>query len=166
MAGKPKHGMSGSRIYRTYHHMVERCFNKNNKKYSIYGEAGITVCEDWIGKNGFVNFYDWAISNGYKENLTLDRIDSKGNYEPSNCRWVDYYVQNNNTSRNRFVEFKGEKHTIGEWSKILDINYNTLNQRIWSGVPVEIALSKKHFKRGEIKSLNDKSNPRIEVVIK
>jgi hypothetical protein len=74
--------------------MINRCYNEKNKKYHIYGGRGITVCEEWL--NSFEPFYKWAMSHGYKDNLTLDRINGDGNYEPSNCRWATYSEQNKN----------------------------------------------------------------------
>lgn len=82
------HGMTGTRLYRIRSGMIARCYKENASSYPKYGAKGITVCDEWLGENGFVNFYNWAMENGYKDNLTLDRINPKGNYEPSNCRWA------------------------------------------------------------------------------
>ena len=84
--------------------MMARCNNPNVKAYKNYGGRGISVCEEWSGENGYENFYLWAMSHGYDENAergdcTIDRINNNGNYEPSNCRWVDMKVQNNNKGR-------------------------------------------------------------------
>ena len=87
-------------------------------------------------------FYEWSISNGYSDKLTLDRIDVTGNYEPSNCRWVNQKVQQNNRSNNTIYSFNGETHTLSEWSDITGIDRSTISARIlklkWS---VEKALS-------------------------
>lgn len=81
-----KHGKCHSRLYNIWSGMKQRCFNPNATKYELYGGRGITVCEEW--KDDFQAFYDWAMSNGYEEHLTIDRIDSDMNYEPNNCQWI------------------------------------------------------------------------------
>lgn len=82
------------RLYRIYYGMMSRCNNKKYDAYQHYGARGICVCDEWAGH--FYDFEKWALSNGYREDLTIDRIDNDGNYEPSNCRWVDMKVQSNN----------------------------------------------------------------------
>lgn len=88
------HGQTGKRIYRIWLGMKQRCFNPKSEKYEIYGGKGVVICDEW--KNSFHSFYEWAISHGYNDNLTIDRIDSDGNYEPNNCRWATYSEQNKN----------------------------------------------------------------------
>lgn len=84
---RQQHGMSKTRLYASYHAMKKRCYNNNDKRYHRYGGRGITVCAEWLDKkNGFINFYNWAMANGYQDDLTIDRINNDGNYEPSNCR--------------------------------------------------------------------------------
>jgi len=126
-----QHGLAKTRINNIYHNMKRRCKNKNNK---YYGERGIAVCSEW---QNFESFYNWAINNGYQDNLTIDRIDNNGNYEPANCRWVTYVKQNNNRRSNHYIEYNGIKHSIAEWSKILNINYSTLKSRIKYGWSLE-----------------------------
>ena len=94
----------------------------------MYGGRGIKVCEEW-SKNS-KNFYNWAMANGYKDDLTIDRIDVNGNYEPSNCRWATYKEQANNTRRNHFVEVNGEKRTIAQWADFYGISYYECMKRL------------------------------------
>lgn len=83
-----KHGMEGTKIYSIYYNMKDRCLNPNCHAYHNYGGRGIKICDEWLGDNGFINFYNWAMSHGYIEGLSIDRENIEGNYEPSNCRWI------------------------------------------------------------------------------
>ena len=118
------YGYSKQRLYKIYHRMIYRC-NSKGKKY--YSEKGISVCSEW--KESYINFYLWAIKNGYNDTLTIDRIDCNGNYEPKNCRWVTYKVQNNNRSDNVFLTYNNKTQTMAEWSDELKIPYETILKR-------------------------------------
>lgn len=101
--------------------------------------GGITICDEW---NDFAVFRDWAYSHGYDDELTIDRIDYNGNYEPDNCRWADAVTQANNTRSNHIIEYNGESHTMAEWSRIMNIPYHRLKDRINKcGWDVERALT-------------------------
>lgn len=138
-----KHNLRHTRIYETWVNMKTRCCNENNKNYKNYGGRGIKVCEEWLDKdNGFINFYNWAMDNGYNDTLTIDRIDVNGNYEPSNCRWVNMQKQNNNRRNNHIIIYNGERKTLEEWSRILPINISSaeLRYRIMNNWSIEKAF--------------------------
>lgn len=127
------------RLYDIWHGMKNRCYNHRYKKYYCYGGRGIIICEEW--KNNFNVFYNWAIKNGYKENLSIDRIDVNGNYEPSNCRWTNAKTQANNRTNNNIIFYNNQSHTLSEWSEILKINRSTLWYRIKRGWTIERAFT-------------------------
>ena len=136
-----KHNCHDKRIYKEWQRMKSRClYAKNEKVYKHYGGRGISICNEWLSENGFPNFMKWALSNGYKDNLTLDRINNDGNYSPDNCRWVDSMTQANNTRQNKIISYNGESHTVAEWSRIRNIKYPTLVCRINRGWDIERAL--------------------------
>lgn len=92
-----KHGLYGTRLYRIYQGMKNRCYYNGDKyKKHLYQDRNIIVCDEWLGDNGFINFYNWAMENGYNDNLTIDRVNNDGNYEPANCRWATKYEQTHN----------------------------------------------------------------------
>lgn len=123
-----KHGLCGTKIYWVWNTMKGRCSNPNDKRFPLYGGRGIKVCEEW--KKDFMSFYNWAISNGYKEGLSIDRINNDGNYEPSNCRWVRQIIQSNNTRTNVFLEFNNQRHTVSEWARMLGMSNDGIMWRI------------------------------------
>ena len=138
---RTRHGETGTRLYWTWHGMKARCFNPRESHFTDYGGRGITVCAEWLS---FEGFRDWALANGYADNLTIDRIDVNGNYEPNNCRWATTVEQANNTRRNHKITFNGKTQNIKQWADELGINYYTLHSRITkSKWDVEKALSKK-----------------------
>ena len=95
-----KHGLSQTRIYKIWVGMKARCYNPNSVPYPYYGAKGITVCEEWRESGeGFLNFYNWSIKNGYGKDKSIDRIDPMHGYSPSNCRWADKYTQNAHLQR-------------------------------------------------------------------
>lgn len=124
-------------LYYVYQAMKDRCNKPSNKNYISYGGRGIKVCEKWNDSHGFADFYEWSIKNGYKEGLTIDRIDNDRDYEPSNCRWVTRLVQANNTRRNVYAEYKGETKTLSSWGKELGINIKLLCYHYKKGKSIE-----------------------------
>jgi len=123
------HGLTKSPVYNSFMMMHERCYNPSEKSYHNYGGRGIKICKEW--RNNITAFHKWAMVNGYKKGLQIDRIDNDGNYEPSNCRWVTHRQQCNNKRNNHFIEHNGELLTIAQWARKLNIQYTTLYR--WLG---------------------------------
>ena len=121
--------------------MKQRCVNPRSNGYHLYGAKGIKVCDEWL--NSFDAFRDWAMSNGYVDGLSIDRKNSAGNYEPSNCRWTSAKVQANNTNRNRYITYAGETHTLAEWAEIKGLTQSALRHRLERGWSLENALNSK-----------------------
>lgn len=120
-------GKKTSRLYNIWCGMKQRCSNPNAKKYHLYGERGINVCQEWI--RDYSVFKEWSLNNGYTENLTLDRIDNKG-YSPDNCRWADIDAQHENR---RITIRIGINNTIKEWSKITGLEEKTIRTAYYGG---------------------------------
>lgn len=136
-----KHKLSNTRIYHEYINMKQRCCNPNNKKYPSYGGRGIVICDEWLNEdNGFMNFYNWAISHGYRDDLTIDRINVNGNYEPNNCRWAPNIVQSNNTRRNNNIEYNGTIFSLMNWCRALGQNYNIIRTRLYNNYSIQETL--------------------------
>ena len=142
LSDRAKHKMCDSRIYSIWKCMKYRC---NGKKYTqsyLYKDRGIKLYEPW---NKFENFYDWA-KDKYFEGSSIDRIDTNGNYEPDNCRFVDNCVQANNKRNNVIIEYNGKKQTMAEWSKETGINYFCLRTRYLNGWDAKRMLTEKPIK--------------------
>lgn len=135
-----RHGMSHTRIHNIWMTMIQRTTNENCRCADRYIKRGITICDDW--KNSFESFYEWSMANGYKDDLTIDRIDNDKGYYPENCRWVDSITQANNTSTNKFLEYNDEKKTMAEWSRILGIKYSVLSSKIKRGLTIQEVIEK------------------------
>lgn len=134
------HGQTDTRLYNIYRGMKARCYRKSEKRYHSYGGRGIKIYDEWL--DDFMNFYNWAYANGYNDDLTIDRNDNNGNYEPNNCRWITEAEQHNNTSRNINITYNGETKTLKQWSEFTGINYHTLRKRHKMGWSVEDMLTK------------------------
>ena len=142
------HGGKGEHLYEVWCAIKQRCFNPNNKRYANYGGRGITICDEWL--NDYLAFKEWAMENGYEDNgdLSIDRIDNDGNYEPNNCRWVDRIVQANNKSNNIVITYNGKSQTLRKWSEETGINADTLYHRYRAGkTPEEI------FRKYDVKNI-------------
>lgn len=159
-----KHSMSSTRIYYIWKAMKQRCYNVKHVEYFNYGGRGIKVCNEWLDKgNGFSNFYNWAIENGYKEDLSIDRINVNGNYEPNNCKWIPFKNQCENKTTSHYISYNGQTHTMKQWSVILNINYDKIRQRIKHNIPKELwfykgrinkKIKQKYIKGGTISVRN------------
>ena len=135
--GKPK----------TYSHWVNmktRCLNKNNVKYKSYGGRGITICTEWLK---FENFHYWAINNGFKKELTLERIDVNGNYCPENCTWITMEQQAKNKRNSKIITYNGLTMNVAEWSRYLGLGKETVRERLKKGWNIQDALSPKKRSR-------------------
>ena len=119
-----KHGLSNTRLYDTWIHMKRRCYDETNSHYKSYGARGIKICDEWLNdKDGFVNFYNWAMSNGYKEDLTIERIDVNGDYCPENCEWIPSYLQ----SLNRQTSLRTKDgYSVGRICYDRNLDYNKI----------------------------------------
>ncbi len=115
------------KLYNVWHGIKKRCQCETDPHYKNYGARGIGLCAEWEEYN---EFRSWAYEHGYREGLSLDRIDVDGHYEPANCRWTDNYTQQNNKRNNIRYTYNNETHTLKEWSRMLGINYQTLYSRL------------------------------------
>ena len=139
-----KHGMRHTRIYKTWCGIKYRCNNPNAYGYENYGGRGIRVCDEW---EEFEPFYKWAMENGYSDDLSIDRIDVNGNYEPSNCRWVDDKTQANNMRTNIRFEYEGKSMTVAEIADTTGASRKLLYSRLEAGYSIEDSLK---YASGEI----------------
>lgn len=131
---KYKHGMSGTRLNSIIKNMKTRCLNPNSLDYKNYGGRGIKICDEWMKDK--TTFFEWALNNGYRENLSIDRIDVNGNYEPSNCRWVTWSVQAINKRKQnpiRSIRSDNKSNIVGvyyinsgKWIASLELNHKKL----------------------------------------
>lgn len=146
-----KHGQSHTKLFYVWNSMKSRCENQKNKSYKDYGAKGISVCEEW---HDSANFFEWALRNGYKEGLEIDRIDVNGNYEPSNCRWINRLENANNKTNNKYISHNGETKTLAEWSRFYDVNYKNLSRLLIKGYSMNDAI--KRIKSGDRTHKNSK----------
>ena len=122
------HKLSRTRLYVIYNGMKARCYNSRDIGFKNWGGRGIVMCQEW--KNDFLVFYNWAIANGYQDNLSIDRINNDGNYEPSNCRWATMKEQCNNTRKTIRLTIDGVTKTVSEWAKESPVSAKIIIQRI------------------------------------
>lgn len=133
------HGQTKTRLYNIWHDMNYRCSSQKHSSYKDYGGKGIIVCEEW--RKSFEAFRDWALQNGYSDDLSLDRMNGNGNYFPENCRWATLIQQANNTNRNLFFTVDGHTDTLANLCRKYDMPYVVVHARIYRGWKVEKALT-------------------------
>lgn len=127
------------KLHDIFRHMKSRCYDPKNNRYDRYGGRGIKICNEWL--NDVEEFCLWSLSNGYKDGLTIDRIDVNCDYCPQNCRWVTQKQQSLNTTRNVYISYRGKTKTLKEWANELGIKNTTLHNRIkYYGWSVEKAF--------------------------
>lgn len=148
-----KHGLSKTRLYYIWNGMRQRCNSPQHKDYPNYGAKGISVCEAW--RNDFMAFREWALSNGYADNLTIDRIDGNGNYEPSNCRWVSSQKQAINRRSTILIEYKGKEISLSDLASELNLPKTTVFRKFNNGETVEDIISYAESKAGNSKESGD-----------
>jgi hypothetical protein len=123
------------RLYRIWRDMKSRCYYQKNDNYKYYGGRGIIVCPEWL--QSFKAFEAWAIANGYHDGMTIDRKNTDGNYEPSNCRFITHREQQNNRSNNHLIEYRGQIHNVSQWATIFGIKQCTMFRRLEIGWSME-----------------------------
>ena len=134
------HRKSNIRLYNIWRNMKSRCNCKTNPFYKNYGERGIKICTDW---ETFENFYCWANANGYNDNLTIDRVNVNGNYEPNNCKWIPLSKQAYNKRDSIILNINGEQKCLAEICKEYNVKYTTIYRRITiNKMNIQDALSK------------------------
>lgn len=153
-----KRTIKNKRLYGIWQGMKTRCYNTKDKSYSRYGGRGITIQDSW--KNSFSIFYEWSMRNGYKDSLTIDRIDNSSHYGEDNCRWVDYRVQNNNKSDNLNLVYNNKPITIERIAEIASLNEKTIRNRINSGWCVDEIIKTPTLHQSEYK--NKTSSKRVK----
>jgi hypothetical protein len=133
------HGATRSSLHSRWMHIRERCHDPHSKAFKHYGGRGIRVCQEW--REDFTSFRDWAMANGYRDDLTIERIDNDGNYEPGNCKWIPLADQGRNKRNNHILSHAGHTTYLSAWARELGINVGTLHSRIVQrGWPTDRAL--------------------------
>lgn len=128
-----KHGMFGTRLYHIWDSMKARCYNEKHMAYKNYGGRGISICDEW--RNSFEAFHTWALENGYSDELTIDRIDVNGNYEPSNCHWITANQQANNKRNTVYITISGVTKSAAQWAREIGVSRSAIYSRIKYGWP-------------------------------
>lgn len=134
-----KHGLCGTKLYNVWLTMKQRCYNPKDRHYQWYGSKGVKVCDQW--RDNPAAFVEWCKANGYRDGLTIDRIDSARDYSPDNCRFITMSAQQRNKSSCKRISFNGETLSVQEWAEKLNLTPSTLRSRFNKGWSVERALT-------------------------
>lgn len=126
-------------LYEIWKTMRQRCYNPKNNRYTIYGGKGIKICKQW---GHYKNFYKWAMDNGYKVGLSIERANNNRDYKPSNCTWIPRSHQAKNTSQNVNIKYKNKTQCLTAWAEELGIKYTTIHQRLARGWSVKNSFEK------------------------
>jgi len=133
------HGFSKTRLYHEWLNIKDRCANPKSSAYKYYGGRGIAICDEW--SNDFLKFREWALSHGYTDTLSIERVNVNGNYEPDNCCWIPRSEQCKNTRWNKYYTLNGETHSTVEWSRLLGGSPSLIGSRLKRGWSLEKALT-------------------------
>ena len=136
-----QNGLSNTKLYRVYRSMINRCYKEYDEFFNDYGGRGIKICDEWLGNNGFLCFYNWSLENGYSEGLSIERKDVNGNYCPENCCWITMAEQQRNKRNNVLVDYNGEKLLLSDVAKKTGLTENAIKYRIKNNIDI---CSKKH----------------------
>lgn len=131
LKNRKKHGDTNKRLYHIWNGMKQRCYNEHSKNYTNYGKRGIKVCDEWL--ENYLNFKQWALKNGYRDDLSIDRINNNKGYYPENCRWETAKVQANNTRNTKILTINNKTLSLQQWSEIVGIKSSTILARLNRG---------------------------------
>lgn len=151
-----KYHPNNKNIFGIWIGMKDRCYNPHHVKFEHYGGRGIIICDEWLE---YSNFEKWAIENGFKKGLTIERLDSNGNYCPENCKWATWKEQQNNKRNNKWITYKGKTKTLSQWCEELDLNYGRTKARLnslhWT---VEEAFEREKYSQVALEKIKNKKS--------
>ena len=136
-----------ARLNRIWRLMKNRCRNPNSEAYKNYGGRNVTVCDEWLD---YAAFKEWALSHGYRDDLTIDRINNDLGYCPENCRWITREQQQSNKRTNKYYTIGNETHYLNEWARIYGVSASAMINRMkrgWSAYDAITTPLKRHFKK-------------------
>jgi hypothetical protein len=139
-----KHGGAGTRLHTIWINMRNRCQQPSSSRFACYGGRGIRVCDDW---QDFETFRKWATASGYKEGLSIERVDVDGNYEPSNCAWIEPHQQRHNKQNSRKLTWNGKTLAPRQWAEELGISYEAIQLRVSRGWDTERIFTQPYRRR-------------------